>query len=129
MKLAGVAALLACWLSLATARLDSDKLEEIKSTRKLKVVGRSDDVTYDDHFQKFCFTIGFEDKNKKIAYEQSVQRLSKIQRYFRIKGLIPDEASLTIRKVEARLNRKRRGTLRSQFSLDRDKNSLFPVRN
>jgi len=38
-----------------------------------------------------------------------VQRLGKIQRYFKMKNLIPDETSLTIRKVEARLNRKRRG--------------------
>lgn len=109
MRLTAIAGLLALVSIAASIRITDEELEEIRSSRKLKVTGRSDDPNHEEQFQKFCFTIGIEDKSKKIAYQQSVQRLSKIQRYFRIKNLIPDEASLTIRKVEARLNRKRRG--------------------
>lgn len=125
----GVAALVGFLLSLATcARLTEEQLDEIKSTRRLKVTGSSDDTNYDGRFQKFCFTIDIEDKNKKIAYEQSVLRLSKIQRYFKIKSLIPDEASLTIRKVEARLNRKRRGTALVLRSVECHQDCLLPLR-
>lgn len=96
-------------LGLVLSRDSEQDVDEIISSGKIKVVGSSDDSSNDERFQKFCFTIDIEDKNKRHAYEHSIQKLSKIQRYFKIKELIPNEASLTVRKVEARLNRKRRG--------------------
>lgn len=53
---------------LVMARNMEDWLESIKETGRIKLVGSSDDSTHEGEFQKFCFTIGMEDKNKKIAY-------------------------------------------------------------
>lgn len=89
-------------------------------------MGSSSDTNFDQDFHKFCFTIDVEDRNKKHAWFEAGQIMRKVQRFFKMNDIIPDETSLTVRKAETRLNRNRRRNSLLRCSMDCNQDCLFP---